>query len=78
MIPIVRGPVEALSAAAALLALVLGLVAVGYGIHPRSIFHPAGRVHCVFGCLTLTGQCLHLVDVAHFVVGLQEEGSLEY
>lgn len=44
-----HGPVEPLSAAAALLALVLGLVAVGHGIHPRSMF-PGERVLCLFGC----------------------------
>lgn len=50
VIPIVHGPVEPLIFAAALLALVLGLVAVGQGIHPRSIVRPAGKAHCVSGC----------------------------
>lgn len=65
---VVHSPVEPLSAAAALLALVLGLVAVHWCIHPRSIFRPAGKVRGVFEHWLLTGLCLDLADVAHFVV----------
>lgn len=50
VIPADRGPVEPLSAAAALLALVLGLVAVDYSIHPRSMLHPGGKARYVLVC----------------------------
>lgn len=45
--PVVRGPVEPLSAAAAPLALVLEVIAVDYGIHPHLTTRPAGKVRCV-------------------------------
>ena len=48
--PFVHGPVEPLNAAAALLALVLGVVAVDYGIHPCLLFRPAEKARSLFGC----------------------------
>ena len=50
VIPLFHGPVESLDAAAALLALVLGLIAVDQRIHPLLVFRPAGKFHLVFEC----------------------------
>ena len=59
--PVAHGPVEPLSVAAALLALVLGLVAVGFDIHPRLIARPAGKGSFEGCILSASSFVVHVV-----------------
>ena len=77
VIPLFHGPVESLDAAAALLALVLGSIAVDLCIHPLLVTRPAGKFHLVFECSILAGLRLDLADVGHVGAVLQEEESWE-